>query len=123
MRRTKIVATLGPATASESGMRQLSEAGVDTIRLNFPHGTRDEKRQTIRDIRRISGELGTEVAVMQDLGGPKIRTGRMTADRIELEEGARTSIVTTPVEGTPQQFSTSYESSRRCVARGAHPPG
>ncbi len=80
-RRTKIVGTLGPATSTPQGVRALIKAGLDVVRLNFSHGHREEHRQTIRLIRAVSEEMGTELGILQDLGGPKIRLGEIGAAR------------------------------------------
>jgi pyruvate kinase len=79
MARTRIVATLGPATASPAGIRALLEAGVDVFRLNFSHGTQAEHGRTIATIRALAGEL--PVAILQDLGGPKLRLDRAVSGK------------------------------------------
>jgi pyruvate kinase len=86
-RRTKIVATVGPASDSEAMLRKLVEAGVDVMRLNFSHGTRAEKAAQIETIRRVSAEAGRHVAILQDLQGPKIRVGRLPDGGMELRDG------------------------------------
>ncbi len=86
-RRTVIVCTLGPATSSRDGIRSLLEAGADVIRLNFSHGDRETHRHTIRRIREVAGSVGREVAILQDLGGPKIRLGRLDGGERELRAG------------------------------------
>jgi pyruvate kinase len=73
--RTKIVCTLGPATASRDGIRGLIEAGMNVARLNFSHGTRDEHRRTIEMVRSAASELGHPVGILGDLQGPRIRIG------------------------------------------------
>jgi pyruvate kinase len=87
MARTRIVATLGPATASQAGVRALLDAGVDVFRLNFSHGTQAEHGRTIEIIRGLAGER--PVAILQDLGGPKLRLDRPVSgkpgDVVELE--------------------------------------
>ncbi len=93
MRKTKIVCTLGPAS---SGIRQISElarAGMDVVRLNFSHGTAREHRKTIEKIRRVSADLGNPLAILQDLGGPKIRVGELPAKGIRLVPGGRIRLV------------------------------
>lgn len=77
MRRAKIIATLGPASASKETIRSLIQAGVDTFRLNFSHGHLEEHLERLEWVRRISEELGRPVAVIQDLAGPKVRTGSL----------------------------------------------
>ena len=106
MQHTKIVATLGPATDSQERIRALLEAGADVFRLNFSHGTREAHAELIERIRSVSAELGTPVAIIQDLGGPKIRTGRMAGGAVTLEEGTPVTIVTEEIEGTCERFST-----------------
>ncbi|HEX2183515.1 MAG TPA: pyruvate kinase, partial [Rubrobacteraceae bacterium] len=82
MRRTKIVATLGPATSSEESIRALIRVGVDVTRFNFSHGDHHMHLRNAEIVRSAAKELGRNVAVMQDLQGPKIRTG-------EVEGGTR----------------------------------
>lgn len=77
VRRTKIVATIGPATSDEGTLRQLIESGVDVARLNFSHGTPDEHEAVVRLIRRISQDMGRAVGILQDLQGPRLRTGTL----------------------------------------------
>ena len=85
-RRTKIIATLGPATESEKDLTRLLQAGVDVIRLNMAHAKHDWTRTVIRRIREISARAGHEVAIMMDIKGPEIRTGDL-ASPIELKVG------------------------------------
>mgnify|MGYP006275450967 CR=1 FL=1 len=87
MRRTKIVATIGPATESPEALRQLIEAGATTFRLNFSHGDHSEHAQRITTIRQVGQELGVHVGILQDLQGPKIRLGRFEAGPITLAKG------------------------------------
>lgn len=84
-RRTKIVATLGPASNSPEIIRELIQAGMDVARLNFSHGTHETHAQTISNLRMISAELDTPVTIMQDLQGPKIRVGNLPHGRIVLK--------------------------------------
>lgn len=118
-RRTKILVTLGPASADEDTVRRMIEAGVDVFRLNFSHGTRDEHRRTISSVRGLSHKTGTEVAILQDLCGPKIRVGTFRDGCAELRSGQETTITTRRVEGDDGCFSTNYEALPHDVARGA----
>lgn len=86
LRRTKIVATLGPASESEAVLRRLLAAGMDVARLNFSHGTRAEHGRTIRALRRLAREAGVPLAILQDLQGPKIRVGRLPSP-VDLRDG------------------------------------
>ena len=96
VRRTKIVATVGPATRSRERLRALIEAGVDVFRLNFSHGTVQEHLAVIEVLRRLEGELGVEIGILQDLCGPKIRLGRLPEGGTELRAGER--VLLTPEE-------------------------
>ena len=88
MRRTKIVATLGPASSSEAVLEQLIAAGATVFRLNFSHGSHEDHARTFHLIRSIAKRRGDAVAILQDLSGPKIRTTRVaSAEGIALETG------------------------------------
>ncbi len=117
-RATKIVATLGPASNQSETIAKLIKAGANVFRLNFSHGTHDSHRETIARIRAASKELGMGVAILQDLCGPKIRTGLMRDNAIELKTGAETRITTEEVIGTPEKFQTQYEALPRDVKPG-----
>lgn len=87
-RRTKIVCTLGPATNSEKMIHKLVLAGMDCARLNFSHGTLDEHHELISIVRRVSLKTGKQVAILQDLPGPKFRVGNLPQQSIQLKKGA-----------------------------------
>ncbi|MBI4455588.1 MAG: hypothetical protein HY644_06790 [Acidobacteria bacterium] len=94
-RKAKIIATVGPACSSPERLRKLIRAGVDVFRLNFSHGTHQSHRATVRNIRRISAQLHIPVGIMQDLQGPKIRTGATEGGNpIELKAGKKLVITT-----------------------------
>ncbi len=119
MRRTKIVATLGPASDSEQRIRQLIEAGVDVTRLNFSHGTHAEHAAQIARIRAVSANLGKPVAILQDLQGPKIRTGPLRNNGpVMLQDGAEFVITTEQIEGDAERVSTTYAQLPLDVAVG-----
>ena len=110
MRRTKIVATIGPASRSPEMLEKLVQAGVNVFRLNFSHGTQEEHLKVIRTARDIAARLHRPVALLQDLSGPKIRTGKVKDGQVELVRGARIAITTdTSIEGTAELISTTYE--------------
>ncbi|HZJ09734.1 MAG TPA: pyruvate kinase, partial [Trueperaceae bacterium] len=88
VRRTKIVATLGPASSSSEVLEELLNAGVNVFRLNFSHGTRDVHRNTVDTIRATADRLGVSVGILQDLQGPKIRVATFAEGRVELATGA-----------------------------------
>lgn len=87
LRRTKIIATLGPATDAPGALKRLIGEGVDVVRLNLSHGTPDDHRQRAAAVRAAAMELGLEVAVLADLQGPKIRVERFAAGPVELVPG------------------------------------
>ncbi len=93
LRRTKIVATLGPASSSAAIMRQLILAGMDVARLNFSHGSHEDHARSIANLRAISTELDTPVTILQDLQGPKVRVGQLPGGEIRLHPGEIVSLV------------------------------
>jgi len=109
MRKAKIICTLGPATDSAETIEALVRAGMDVARLNFSHGSHADHERRLRWVREASDRVGKPVAVLLDLQGPKIRTGKMKDDRIVLQEGAEVTITTEDVLGTPERFSTTYQ--------------
>ncbi|WP_311944502.1 pyruvate kinase [Halomonas piscis] len=88
IRRTKIVATLGPASDREGELERMLRAGVDVVRLNFSHGSADDHRQRLARVREIADRIGKSVAALADLQGPKIRIARFQDGEVELDEGA-----------------------------------
>jgi len=91
--RTKIVATLGPASRSAEVIRRLVHAGVSVARLNFSHGSYDDHARTVATLREVSSELDTPVTILQDLQGPKIRVGQLADDGLSLAEGDTLALV------------------------------
>jgi pyruvate kinase len=119
MRRTKIVATVGPASSSPEALEQLVQAGVNVFRLNFSHGTHEQHLAVVRSAREIAARLHRPLALLQDLSGPKIRTGKVAGDGVRLVKGARIAITTdTSVEGTAELISTTYQALPRDVKAG-----
>ena len=117
--RTKIVATLGPASDSPQRIRELIHAGVDVFRLNFSHGTHAEHAARVVRIRRLAKRLRANLCVLQDLQGPKIRTGRLQGGGpVTLKPGSRLTITTRPVVGDAELVSTSYRALPRDVRLG-----
>ena len=92
-RKTKIVATIGPACSAAKPLRQVIEAGVDVCRLNFSHGTHEQHAQVLARIRTIEADLGRPIAVLQDLCGPKIRVTKLPGGKVRLTEGTSVSVV------------------------------
>lgn len=109
LRRTKIVATIGPATSSPEVLRALIEAGATTLRLNFSHGTHEDHQRNIRLIRQLSFELNQPVGILQDLQGPKIRLGKFKDGPIVLKNGDPYILTSILTPGTQDISSVTYE--------------
>ena len=120
MRRTKIVATIGPATSTPQMIERLLLAGMDVARLNFSHGTHGDHARSIAMLREAADRLGRPLAILQDLQGPKIRTGQlMNGKPVRLEPGALFTITTDErVVGTAERVSTTYDALPRDVRAG-----
>ena len=120
MRRTRIVATVGPASSSPPVLERLIRAGVDVVRLNFSHGEHAEHLAVMEATRAIAAGLPRPVGLLQDLSGPKIRTGKIAGGgAVELRDGGRLTITTDEsVEGTAERISTSYAALPGDVAPG-----
>lgn len=119
LRRTKIVATIGPATLDPIVLRNLIESGATTLRLNFSHGTHEDHQRSIRLIRQTSFELNQPVGILQDLQGPKIRLGRFETGPIVVQKGDPFILTSRPVPGTQKMSSVTYEPLANEVPEGA----
>jgi pyruvate kinase len=120
VRHTKIVATLGPATSSEAAIRDLVAAGVDVFRLNFSHGTHETHGHVIAHVRNAAAAMGHHVAILQDLSGPKIRTGELKDHApIALVPGDELQIVVGNFAGERGRIATTYADLPKAVRPGA----
>jgi len=108
MKKTKIVATLGPASSDKEVLRQMFLAGLNVCRLNFSHGAYEDHATVVQTIRELNDETGLNVAILADLQGPKIRTNEMENNGVELINGNEVLIVTEKVLGTAEKFSINY---------------
>ena len=119
MRRTKIIATVGPASDSDRLLDGLIAAGADIFRLNFSHGTHQSQSATFARIRAAAGRANRDVAILQDLSGPKIRTGATKDGRpIVVRKGDRLRVVTGDMPCVPGTISTTFEGLARSVKPG-----
>ncbi|WP_280340474.1 pyruvate kinase [Nocardia neocaledoniensis] len=109
MRRTKIVCTLGPATATQDRIRELVESGMDVARLNFSHGEHADHADNYKMVRAASDETGRAVGILADLQGPKIRLGRFSEGRTTWANGEQVRITVDEVDGTHDRVSTTYK--------------
>ncbi len=107
-RRTKIVATVGPASSGRATLKALMESGADVFRLNFSHGSHEEMSALVETIRELSRERQRAVAILGDLQGPKIRTGRMRGGQMLLTAGESVTITTAEVPGADGVIPTIY---------------
>jgi pyruvate kinase len=108
-RRTKIVATIGPASRSVDAMTELIRAGADVFRLNFSHGTREDHAENVKRAREASDRAGRQVGLLGDLPGPKLRLSNVEGGVVELEAGRQIELTTEEVAGTPERLSLSWE--------------
>lgn len=108
-RKTKIVATIGPASNSYEKLLELYKSGVNVFRLNFSHGRHDDHLQVINHIVRLNENCNAHVSILADLQGPKLRTGLMQNNAIELKEGSSIKVTCEDVIGTAELISVTYE--------------
>jgi len=119
MRRTKIVATIGPATESPEMLRRLIEAGATTFRLNFSHGDHEDHAARIATIRQVAHELGVHIGILQDLQGPKIRLGRFEGGPITLASGDPFTLTSREVACNQSIANVTYGRLAEEVTRGS----
>jgi len=117
-KKTKIVATIGPATSSVEKLSALLEAGLDVMRVNFSHGDFAEHQVKIDNLKKAIAKTGIACAVLQDLGGPKIRIGEFKNGGIILKVGQKFTITTDKVEGDETKVSVNYPMFAKEVAKG-----
>ncbi len=108
-KRTKVVATIGPASRDADVLYKMIEAGLNVVRLNFSHGEKADHQKTIQMVQEAARRAGRPVAILQDLQGPKIRVGRFAAGKVELKPGQHFTITTQDVEGDEKRVSVSYK--------------
>ncbi len=120
MRRAKIICTIGPACQSEAAMRDLMRLGMDVARLNFSHGTHDEHARNIQRLRAAAGKENRTICILQDLQGPKIRTGRLERhEPVLLRSGSTVVITPRDIAGTATRLATTFPGLAREVSVGA----
>ncbi|MFZ1623723.1 MAG: pyruvate kinase [Gammaproteobacteria bacterium] len=120
MRRTKIIATLGPSTDDPATLAKLFSAGVDVVRVNFSHGDAEARERRVRTVREVAGQCGKYVAVLGDLQGPKIRIQRFRGGRVKLVEGQPFVLDTAmdPQAGTVEGVGVAYQQLPGDVSSG-----
>lgn len=108
-KRTKIVATLGPASSSEKVLRQMILAGLDVVRINFSHGTNDDLTPVVELVRRLGDEMKVPLAILGDLRGPRIRVGEIEGGSVRLTVGQSVCLTPQPVLGNSERISVSFK--------------
>jgi pyruvate kinase len=109
-RRAKIICTIGPSCSTEAALRQLVQVGMDVARLNFSHGSHQDHARHIETLRHVAAEEGRSICILQDLQGPKIRTGSLKNHQpVMLETDGQVTITTRDVEGTAELISTTFK--------------
>ncbi len=116
--KTKIIATMGPATSSVPMLKKIIKAGVDVCRVNFSHGDWDTHLEVINNIREANRELGTNVAILGDLQGPKLRIGKVENNSMLLEEGATMTLTTEATISSGTTIYVKYSTLARDVKVG-----
>lgn len=120
MRKTKIVCTIGPASSSYEIIEKLIKRGMDVARLNFSHGNYEEHLQKIEYIRQVSLKTGKPVAILQDLGGPKIRIGKIKQETVLLKEDSTFILTNRKVTGNEKEVSVTFPSLPEKVKKGSY---
>jgi pyruvate kinase len=118
--KTKIVATMGPASSSREVLEQMIEAGLDVCRINSSHGAYDDHQKVIDTIRQINKEKHTNIAILVDLQGPKLRIGNVENNAVELINGSEVTFTTTEVMGTAEKLFMTYQEFPKDVKIGDH---
>lgn len=118
-KKTKIVATIGPATESPEMLSKLIGAGMNVARLNMSHGDHAEQGARIINIRKVAKELKTPIAILFDLSGPKIRTGEYTTERITIEKGKELILTSEAIVGDANRFHVNYPKLPQEVKAGS----
>jgi pyruvate kinase len=116
--KTKIVATIGPASQSPEVMRQMLEAGMDVARINFSHGDFDSHQRVMHNLRQSASAVGRRLAILADLPGPKMRLGRISPEPVELITGASFSLTTEEIVGDVHRASVTFDHLPQAVRPG-----
>ena len=118
LKKTKIIATLGPASSDPGTMKKMVREGVNIFRLNFSHGTHEQKAEEIRIIKELRKELDIPLGILADLQGPKLRIGKIKGGTVLLKDGELIEITNTECEGDEKRVYMSYREFARDVKKG-----
>ena len=115
---TKVIATIGPASDNRGVIEQMIHEGIDVFRLNFSHGSHEDHKKAIDIIKELNAELDSNVAILGDLQGPKLRVGIVKGGSVDLSDGQIFSLVTYKCEGTDEKAYISYPQLPQDVKAG-----
>ena len=118
MRKTKIVCTIGPASGDVETLKELMKAGMNVARINFSHGSYPEQEKYINAVKQARKELGLPVALLLDMQGPEIRTGKLKESPVYLVTGDKFVLVNEDIEGDQTKTSVSYKQLYQDVKPG-----
>ena len=107
-KKTKIVATIGPASSDEATLKRMIKAGLDVVRINFSHGTPNEVVKLVKRIRKLSDKMNVRIAILGDLRGPRIRVGEIKGGSVELKEGQKLVLCPEVITGNNERVTVSY---------------
>ena len=116
--RTKIVATIGPATSSYEMLKSIVEEGVDVCRLNFSHGSYDDHKKVIDNIRKLNEDTKSYVSILLDLQGPKLRVGEMENGKVDLKTGSIITVTTTEMLSTAERIFVKFPHLPKDIKKG-----
>ena len=119
-KKTKILATIGPASNNYEMIKSLAFAGANVFRLNFSHGSHEVHQEVLDTIRKVNKEMNCHLGILQDLQGPKIRVGEVENNGVEIHPGEKLTITSDPVIGTASLVSTVYKNLPQDVQEGEH---
>src|SRR5258705_12865254 len=115
-KRTKIVATIGPASDSEDMLARLMEAGMDVARVNFSHRSAEQAKPLVERVRCVADKLGVSVGILGDLRGPRMRVGDLHNGVIPLKTGNKIILSPEPIAGPPERIAVSFRGLANAVA-------
>ena len=118
MKKTKIIATIGPSSNNKKTLKKMFLEGVNVCRLNFSHGNYNDHSKTIKNIRELNNETGLNIAILADLQGPKIRTGKIRDNEVELVQESIIEINSKEQIGDEKSFSINYNKLPNDVKKG-----
>jgi len=118
MEYTQIIGTISPKSGTPEILGQMIDAGMDVVRLNFSHGSHEQHKEQLDIIRTVASEKGKEIVVLQDLSGPKIRTGNLKEEYVELVRGEKIRLTTEDIDGDEKRLSVLYPHFREDVEIG-----